>query len=398
MPNFSYRAYDRAGSQVAGTINAAGVKEAVQEIKNTGLYPTEVKESIARGAARKGRVRADSLATFTRQLSTLLSSGTSLTEALSVLSENTENQRLSSVVLSLMESIAGGSSFAKALEEHGDVFTPMYRGLVVAAEASGSLEGVLPRLADYLEKRAKIASEVRAALTYPALMTFVGVSVLGFLFVFVIPRITRIFEETGAALPFITVILLWTADLVGSYWHIAIALIAGLGWLALRKARTPRGMELLDGIILKLPWFGPIVMSFYVASMSRTLGSLLKGGVQILKALDITAEAIGNSNFRKMIGAAIKDCTGGSSLSQSLKSTGLLPPVVVHMIGVGERSGSLDEMLLKTAEAYDAEFENGVKKSLSLLEPVLILVMGVVVGFIVLAMLLPIFELNQVIR
>ena len=398
MPNFSYRAYDRAGSQVAGTINAAGVKEAVQELKNTGLYPTSVNESGAKGSAAKGRVKADVLAAFTRQLATLLASGTSLTEALSVLSENAGNPRLSSIVLSLKESIAGGSSFAKALEAHGNVFTPMYRGLVLAAEASGSLESVLPRLADYLEKRAKISSEVRAALTYPALMTFVGVSVLGFLFVFVIPRITRIFEETGAALPFITVVLLWTADLIGGYWHAAIALFGGLGWLAWRKAGTPKGIRLIDNLLLKLPWFGPIVMSFYVASFSRTLGSLLKGGVQFLKALEITAEAVGNNNFREMIGAAVKDCTGGSALSASLKATGLLPPVVVHMIGVGERSGSLDEMLLKTAEAYDAEFENGVKKSLTLLEPVLILVMGVVVGFIVLAMLLPIFELNQVIR
>ena len=398
MPNFSYRAYDRAGSQVAGTINAAGVKEAVQELKNTGLYPTSVNESGAKGSAAKGRVKADVLAAFTRQLATLLASGTSLTEALSVLSENAGNPRLSSIVLSLKESIAGGSSFAKALEAHGNVFTPMYRGLVVAAEASGSLESVLPRLADYLEKRAKISSEVRAALTYPALMTFVGVSVLGFLFVFVIPRITRIFEETGAALPFITVVLLWTADLIGGYWHAAIALFGGLGWLAWRKAGTPKGIRLIDNLLLKLPWFGPIVMSFYVASFSRTLGSLLKGGVQFLKALEITAEAVGNNNFREMIGAAVKDCTGGSALSASLKASGLLPPVVVHMIGVGERSGSLDEILLKTAEAYDAEFENGVKKSLTLLEPVLILVMGVVVGFIVLAMLLPIFELNQVIR
>src|SRR3972149_6139205 len=306
MPNFSYRAYDRAGSQVDGTINAAGVKEAVQELKNTGLYPTSVNESGAKGSAAKGRVKADVLAAFTRQLATLLASGTSLTEALSVLSENAGNPRLSSIVLSLKESIAGGSSFAKALEAHGNVFTPMYRGLVVAAGASGPLESVLQRLADYLEKRAKISSEVRAALTYPALMTFVGVSVLGFLFVFVIPRITRIFEETGAALPFITVVLLWTADLIGGYWHAAIALFGGLGWLAWRKAGTPKGIRLIDNLLLKLPWFGPIVMSFYVASFSRTLGSLLKGGVQFLKALEITAEAVGNNNFREMIGDAVK--------------------------------------------------------------------------------------------
>lgn len=399
MPTFRYRAYDRGGNPVAGQINAAGEREAVQSLKTSGLFPVEVKRPSASARGRvSGRVSAGALAAFTRQLATLVAAGTSLTEALSVLAENTEAPKLRSTVLDIKESITGGSSLAKALEERKEVFSPFYRGMVLAAEASGSLEGVLPRLADYLETRARINAEVRAALTYPALMTLVGASVVFFLFVFVIPKIARIFTDTGAELPLITVLLMRTADLVGGYWHVMAAGGGAALWAALRQAKRPRGKALLDKLLLRLPWFGPIVSSFHVASLARTLGSLLKGGVQLLKALEITAEVVDNQVYRGVLFAAVKDCSGGAPLSASLRSSGALPPVVVHMIGVGERSGNLDEMLIRTADAYDAEFENGVKKSLALLEPALILVMGLVVGFIVLAMLLPIFELNQVVH
>ena len=302
------------------------------------------------------------------------------------------------MIQSLKESISGGSSFAKALEEHPDIFTPLFRGLIVSAEASGSLDTVLPRLADYLEKRARIAAEVKAALTYPALMTIVGITVLGFLFIFVIPKIARIFEETGTPLPFITVVLLWTTGMAAKYWHILLAGTAGAVWIAARELKRGRGMEDIDRLALKLPWVGPIVMSFQVATMTRTLGSLLKGGVQLLTALELTKEVTGSLVFKNMLSSAVQDCAGGTPLSMSLRNSSVLPPFAVHMISVGERSGALDEMLLKAADSYDSEFENGIKKSLNLLEPSLILIMGVVVGFIVLAMLLPIFELNQVIR
>lgn len=399
MPNFAYKAYDKGGNPVSGHINAAGEREAVQSLKTSGLFPTEVKRPSPRASGRSsGKVSTGALAAFTRQLSTLIAAGTSLTEALSVLAENTEAPKLRSTVLDVKESITGGSSLAKALDEKKEVFSPFYRGLVLAAEASGSLESVLPRLADYLETRARINAEVRAALTYPALMTFVGASIVFFLFIFVIPKIARIFTDTGADLPLITVLLMRTADLAASYWHVMIAGGAAAAWLAARQARSPRGKAILDRMLLGLPWFGPIAASFHVATLTRTLGSLLRGGVQLLKALEITAEVVDNQVYRNILAAAVKDCAGGAPLSASLRNSGTLPPVVVHMIGVGERSGTLDEMLIRTADTYDAEFENGVKKSLSLLEPALILVMGIVVGFIVLAMLLPIFELNQVIR
>ena len=400
MPTFSYKAYNRGGGQMAGSIEAAGPKEAAQALKNTGLYPTEIKEAGKEsGRALFGqRVSPAALAAMARQLSTLISSGTSISEALQVLADNSDNPRLRAILLETKDSVLGGSSFSKALEKNPAVFSPLFRGLVQAAEASGSLDQVLPRLADYLEKRARIRSEVRAALTYPALMTVVGAAVLAFLFVFVIPKISRIFEDTGTRLPFITVLLLWITSVVRSYWPALLGIAGGAAWFLKRRGASARGRELKERLLLKLPWFGPIVLSFHMANLTRTLGTLLKGGVQMLKALEISREALDNTVFDKILEAAIKDCTEGSSLSMSLKKSALVPPLVCHMISVGERSGNLDEMLLKTAESYDASFEDGVKRSLSLLEPVLILAMGLVVGFIVLAMLLPIFELNQTIR
>lgn len=400
MPTYSYKAYNRGGGQVAGSIEAAGPREAAQSLKNTGLYPTEVREAgkEARKSLFGQKISPSALAAASRQLATLISSGTSISDALQVLAENNDNALLRSVLLATRDAVQGGSSFSKALAAHPEVFSPLFRGLVQAAEASGSLDQVLPRLADYLEKRARIRSEVRAALTYPALMTVVGASVLAFLFIFVIPKISRIFEDTGTALPFMTVVLLWMTDVVRTWWPALLASFALSLWLLKRRAGSERGRELRDSLLLRLPWFGPIVLSFHMANLTRTLGTLLKGGVQMLKALDICAEAIDNRVFGRVLEAAAKDCAEGSSLSASLRKSTLVPPLVCHMIGVGERSGNLDEMLLKTAESYDAAFEDGVKRSLSLLEPVLILAMGLVVGFIVLAMLLPIFELNQTIR
>jgi general secretion pathway protein F len=400
MPTFSYKAYNRGGGQVAGSIEAAGPKEAAQSLKNTGLYPTEVKEAGREaGKALFGqRVSPGALAAAARQLATLISTGTSISEALQVLAENTDNQKLRAILLETKDSVLGGSSLSKALSANPDVFSPLFRGLVQAAEASGSLDQVLPRLADYLEKRARIRSEVRAALTYPALMTIVGAAVLAFLFIFVIPKISRIFEDTGTKLPFVTVLLLWITGIVRSYWPFLLGAAGGAYWFLMRRSRSARGREIKDRLLLKLPWFGAIVLSFHMANLTRTLGTLLKGGVQMLKAIEICREALDNKVFDKVLDAAAKDCAEGSSLSASLKKSALVPPLVCHMISVGERSGNLDEMLLKTAESYDAYFEDGVKRSLSLMEPVLILAMGLVVGFIVLAMLLPIFELNQTIR
>lgn len=398
MPTFKYKAYNTGGRPVEGTIDASGVRDAVQTLKNTGLFPAEVSESAVGKKRLFSRISSKDLALVTRQLSTLLSSGTALSEALSVLGENTGNPEMQSILSRINESVAQGSSLARALDAHPKVFSPFYRGLVGAGEESGSLDKVLPRLADYMEARARITAEVKTALTYPALMVLVGVGILSFLFAFVIPKITRMFEESQGSLPIITKVLIAVSALFRNYLPLVAGAVFVCAWALRRYFRSEKGRAQKDALILRVPLAGRLLSHFYIANMSNTLGSLLKGGVQMLKALEITKEVVDNAVFTRVLDSAIRDCAGGAPLSSSLKRHRVIPPIVAHMVSVGERSGNLDEMLLKTAEAYELEFNSGVKKALSLLEPILILVMGLAVGFIVLAILLPIFELNQIIR
>lgn len=399
MPTFRYKAYDSGGKATTGDIDAAGLKDAAAKLKSTGLYPASLEETGAReGLLGPRGVPPQLLALTTRQFSTLLSSGTSLSEALRVLVENSSNAKLKSVLLSIKESVIGGSSLARSLEAHPEVFSTFYRGLVASGEASGSLDRVLIRLADYLETRARITSEVKAALTYPALMTLVGAGVLSFLFIFVIPKISRMFEEAHSSLPLITVVIIAISNLLRTLWPLFIVLAAAGVWLFKRYRSHAKVRAFTDRVIFRVPWFGGLATNFYVSNMARTLGILLKDGVQLLRAIDITREVLDNRVFDSVLETARKECTEGAALSASLKKQNAVPPIAVHMISVGEKGGNLDDMLLKTADSYDIEFQAGVKRTLNLMEPLLILVMGLIVGLIVLAILLPIFELNQIIH
>lgn len=396
MATYRYRAYDGNGALAAGKTEASGRDDAVRRLKGLGLHPVEVKETEA---AKRGRkITTGDLALVTRQLSTLLASDTSMTEALSVLTGNTENERLKSVLGDISEAVTGGSSLSGALLRHPRVFSPFYRGLVASAEASGSLEKVLPRLASELESRARLITELRAALAYPVLMLLVGAGVLAFLFVFVIPKITGIFDDTGESLPLITALLIGIAELVSVYWPVFVA-FGVAAYLGIRRVtKSGRGREIMEELALDLPVAGRLISLFYLAALTRTLGSLLAGGIQLLKALEITREVVDHTAFGRALEEAVSDCAGGMALSTSLAKCNRIPLLVVHMVKVGEKSGGLDKMLLRTAEGYEAELQAGIRKTMSLIEPALILAMGAVVGFMVLAIILPIFELNQVIR
>jgi general secretion pathway protein F len=398
MPTYRYRAYDRSGSAVAGDIEAAGEKAAVESLKKTGLFPIDVTSSAPAGRRLFKGISAATLALATRQLAVLLKTGTNLTEALGVLADNLADERLKAIILTVKASVLEGATLARALEAHPEVFSPFYRGLVSSGEATGALDKVLTRLADHLETRARIVRDLKTALIYPALMSLVGAGVLAFLFIFVIPKITRIFADTDSTLPLVTIILIGITDAVRYYWPLIIA--AGVfGWLLFRRYRAaPWVSERLDALPLRLPLVRTLAVNFYISNLTRTLGSLLSGGVHLLRALEITGQAVNNSVFTRIINDAIKDCTEGAPLSTALKKHAEIPPMTVHMISVGERGGNVDEMLLKTADVYEEEFTAGLTRAVTLMEPLLILAMGVVVGFIVLAILLPIFELNQIIR
>lgn len=401
MPRYQYRAYDASGKDTAGTIDAVSSKDAVVRLKQDGLYPREL-EALGGGKGPGimggARVPAMALATMTRQLSTLLAAGTPIYDALRLLSSVEESAALSRVIIRIGDDISGGASLTRAMEAHPSVFPQIYVRTVEAGEASGSLDTVLLRLAEHMEARSRLREKVSTALMYPALMTAVGAFVLVFLFVFVLPKITRIFEDTRQALPLSTTALLFLINALRGYWYLFIIFFAAVYFGARRFMKRPGGRAFVDRALLGAPLAGKLIVKFHMASFSRTLGSLLGSGVPMLQALDMTRRVVRHSVYEEALGKTIMEVTEGASLSGSMRGSGVFPGFLTHMIATGERSGELDSLLIRAADAYEKDFETAVARALALLEPALILAMGAVVAFIVISVLLPIFELNQVIR
>lgn len=400
MPIFQYRAYDSLGKEVIGSIEAVSVREAAERVRKEGLFPRDLRAQGLQGRrlTRLRPVSLNDLASTTRQLSSLLGSGTTLFDALTLLVNEEENVSLKSALIAVKEGVSAGNSLSNALEAHPDIFPEMYVRAVEAGEAGGALEGALLRLSEYLDAKARVYGKVRTALIYPALMVIVGAGVLFFLFLFVVPKITAIFEDTKSTLPLVTRALVAMVNVVTGYWPVLVLAGAGLSFAGWRAVKTPRGRGAAQRFLLKAPFLGKLFYRFYMANFARTLGSLLGSGVPIINALDMTRRVLHHSVFDEALTRTVREVTEGATLSASMRKTGAFPGILAHIVATGERSGELDKLLLKSADNYEREFEASVERSLSLIEPAIVLVMGVVVGFIVLAILLPIFELNQVIR
>jgi general secretion pathway protein F len=390
MPVFRYKGYKSDGTEAVGTVEADGLKDAISKVKESGLFPKEVREYIHREKSILfKRDESAQLPAMTRQLSVLISSGVPLIEALRSLSE--ENKGFWKDTLSgIREGIAAGLSLSRAMEGH-EVFPEFYINMIAAGEASGNLGSVFSRLADFLEKQDSIKHRVRTAMIYPIFMICVSFIVLSFLFTFVIPKIVRIFEDTKSTLPFITVALIYVSNIFKNYWWaIGLALIVGIVGFRKFKEKNP---ELIGRFIMKTP--GNIIQSLYLARFTRTFGFLLEGGLPILKAIELSSKSVGNKVIEDRISDAEKKVAEGASLSAAL--TGF-SPVLLQLISTGEKSGKLVEVLNKAADSYEEEFSRRVQRGLSLLEPSMILIMGLIVGIIVFAVLLPMFQLNQIVR
>jgi general secretion pathway protein F len=295
------------------------------------------------------------------------------------------------MLISIKERIAGGSSLSKALEGYEKIFPEFYVNMVAAGEASGTLDMVLRRLSNFLESQANLKSKVSMAMIYPTIMICIGFIVLSFLFTFVIPKITSIFKDTESALPFVTVVLIAISDIFHNYWWLLLIMLFG-GMFGLKRLREKNRL-FLDRLMLRLP--GDILQTLYLTRFTRTLSSLLEGGLPVLRSLELAAKSIGNSVLEKRVRDAERHVAEGARLSASLEG---FPPVLLQLIATGERSGKLVEVLKSAADSYEDEFSRKVQKALSFLEPGMILIMGFIVGFIVLAVLLPIFQLNQLIK
>ena len=391
MPIFQYKGYKSDGTETTGTIEADGLKDAVSKVKDLGLFPKEVREYIHR--EKRLFLKRDDvslLPAITRQLSILLSSGVPLLEALKSLAEDNKGS-WKGILIGIREGIAGGSSLSRTMSEHKDIFPEFYMNMIAAGETSGNLDSVLSSLADYLEKQDAIKQRVKTAMLYPVFMVCVGFVVLSFLFTLVIPKIVKIFEDTKSALPLITIILIKVSNIFRNYWWLIAGAITG-GVIGFRKFRE-RNETLVDRLIIKIP--GGIIQNLYFARFTRTFGFLLAGGLPVLRALELSSKSVGNRYIENKIAAAREKVAEGAMLSSSLNG---FPPVLLQLISTGEKSGRLVEVLNKAADSYEEEFSRKVQRALSLLEPSMILIMGLIVGFIVFAVLLPMFQLNQLVK
>jgi len=402
MPVFEYKALDAQGKEIKGIIDADSAAAARFKLRSQGLYPSHTsaadEKKLTAAPQRLGRVSSKDLALPIRQLAILLSSGLPLVESLSALIEQTGKEHLRKIFSRIREEVVGGRSLSAAMADHPRVFSELQVNMIRAGESSGGLEIVLDRQAELIEKRVELTQRIRATLMYPLFMAVIGTAVLCFLMGFVVPTVTTIFAETGQILPLPTKLLISFGSFLRNTWWILGLSGAALILIGLRATRTEKGRKIRDRALLKIPLWGALHVKLIVARFFRTLGTLLVSGVPLLPSMDISGAVAGNAVFKDAIETMKNQVVQGKSLAQPLKNAGIFPPLAVHMIQSGEKSGKLEPMLLKVAETYEKEVATSINGLTSLLEPVMILGMGLIVGFIVLAILLPILEMSQVIR
>lgn len=400
MPSFHYSAYRADGSAVSGTLEAASQSDAQARLKQQGLLPKELTLATARARRswRQKGVGVAELALFTRRLATLVGAAVPLHEAVTALFEQEQPGELQQVLGRVRERLAEGAGLSRALAAEPDLFSENYVAMVAAGEASGALDTVLERLAQFLEDQEALRSTVVTALAYPLLMTLVGGGVMGFLLTFVVPRIVKVFTESKASLPFITVVLITVSNFLQHWWWAVLLVLVGSVFLTKRLMQDEQRQLQRDRWLLRIPHFGGLVQRLALARSSRVLGLLLASGVSMVRALEIAGAVTANRAYQADLALARDEVIQGRSLAASLGASALFPPLLVHMVAVGERSGQLESMLVKAGTAYTNEFESSVKRLMGLLEPLLVLAMGLAVGLVVVAVLLPIFELNQLIK
>ena len=417
MPTFSYNARDAAGNSQSGTLTADSRRSLLTHLQQRGLTPTSISEAAVRrsaalhlprfgaaagtGPAKKQtyRVRPAELVVVTRQLATIVNAGLPLMQGLDILAEQSDNPRLETVLKQISSDVEAGESFSDALRKHPRAFSNLYVSMVRAGEASGNLDGILLRLADYMEATEILKRKVKAAMTYPvAALVFVILLASG-LIMFVVPKFEEIFASFGAELPAVTQLLLNISRVLrGNILWLSAVLIVGVVALRLVITRTQEGRYRFDQLLLRLPIFGKLLSKVAISRFARTLSTLTRSGVPILGALEIVERTSGNEVFARAINSAQDSVRAGQPLAEPLVAAGVFPPMVTRMISVGEKTGALETLLAKISDFYDSEVDATVSALTSLIEPILIIMLGVIVGFIVIALFMPIFSMSSIIK
>jgi type IV pilus assembly protein PilC len=410
---YKFEARDAAGKTVRGTVSAASESDAVADLRRRNLTPIDItkggglfgrakskggkqgKKHQRRAMAKRASVKKGELEVFTRQLSTMLSAGIPMLEALEILAEQAESPGFAYCLDRVVEDIRSGSDLSRALETHRKVFSDIYVSMIRAGEVSGQLDVILTRLAEYLEAAAHLRQEIKSAMTYPVISLILVFGIASFLMIGIVPSFKPVFESLVVELPALTVMIMDAAFFMRDYWYVIFGGVA-LGVVALKLfVQTERGAYAKDATILRLPVFGQLFKKVALSRFARTFSTLVKSGVPILGAMEIVSQTSGNRVISGIVDNARDSVRNGESLSEPFMESTVFPPMVVKMMSIGERSGALDSLLEKIAEFYDQQVEAEVKGLTAMIEPIMIAVMGVIVGGIVLAVFLPIFKLQE---
>jgi len=403
MARFRYVALDRAGKTVSGELAAEDPEEVTRRVRDMGYFPTDIGEAAQvaiSGTARVGRSRRISptdIVIMTRQLADMTAARLPMFRSLSVLAEQSSNPAVKDLVEAIRKDVQEGHPLSEALARHPRYFQDLYVNMVRAGETSGHIDAILMRLAEFLEKSQQRRSQVISALMYPAVLICVAIAAVSFIVGYLIPKLSSLFTELEQTLPLITQVLLSTATVISKIWWLLVFLIVSTVLSIRWYSRTPGGRQALDLLTLRLPFLGAIWHKMAVSRLARTLGTMMGGGVPILTSLEISGNAIANRPMTRAADLVREEVRQGSRLSGALERAGVFPPLLIHMAAVGEETGRLPEMMTRVADSLDFEVDSTLGRLTTLLEPLIIIVMGFIVGFIVLAVLLPIFQINATI-
>lgn len=410
MAVFQYTGVDAAsGKSVKGYRDAENARALRAALRKEGVLLASAQEGSEKKKQVRGevnlnllsllnRVKAADVAVVTRQLATLVRAGIPLVDSISALVEQVEQQEFVRILSDVREKLKEGTSFEKALQAHPRVFPPLYVNMVAAGEASGMLELVLERLADFMEAQSRLKGKLTAALAYPIAMGFFASGLVTFLMIAVVPQLTSIFDNLGQALPWYTQLLIFSSGVLNDFWWLILMLMGGGTWYFLKWKQTEKGHLKWDTFRLSMPIFGRLNLLAALARFTRTLSTLLGSGVQLLPAMEIGRNVLENIKLENVITTAIGSIREGESIAEPLKRSGAFPPMLTHMIAVGEKSGQLEDMLTNVSRAYEAEVETKLAAVTSLLEPVMIVVMGGAVGFIIISIMMPLMQMNNLVQ
>jgi type IV pilus assembly protein PilC len=401
---FAYKVRDKAGKMTSGTLEADSQSLVAAKLKQMGLSPLLIEEQKGNLGKKElhmpwgGRVKSKDLAVFSRQFATMINSGLSLLRALNILAEQTDNSKLAATVDDVRAEIEKGSSLSAALSKHPKVFKRLYVAMIRAGEIGGVLDSVLMRLAENLEKEVALKQKIKSAMTYPTVVFTMVLFILAGMLIFVVPTFKNLYKDLGGVLPMPTRVLIGASDMAKKFWYVVVAMIIG-GAVGIRRwVHTDKGRGVWDAMKLKMPVFGGLVHKTAVSRFARTLSVLMKSGVPILQSLEIVGETVNNTVLSKAVADVSSSVKEGESIARPLERHAVFPPMVVQMISVGEETGALDTMLSKIADFYDQEVEATVEALTSLIEPLLIAVMGVAVGGMVVALYMPMFNIINLIK